>query len=160
MYLYVIEFKNLSSVKIGITSNILSRVKTLTTDFGYISNKLLYTTKDYKYLEKQLHSYYQRYRTSQPFGRGRTEFFDVSLERCKDYLAGLGYEPLPSYDEEVLVDMYSLLLHYDCYRATTKLRKYLQSILKKYPDLYETLEVFYEEHSFRDSTKEILLEFI
>ena len=150
MYLYAVSFKLHEEIKIGVTKNLSQRFSALSSDFGEIVSELIYETSSAFDLEKDLHEYFKRDRIPKENGRGRTEFFKISLQRCQDYLAGVGLKPKPNLTDNDLHSFLGETYRLDRYSATTKLKLHFKKSLQEFPAL---LEIF-EDESFLESLKE------
>ena len=92
---YILSHSSLDIIKIGITSNINSRIKTIKATFGSVEIiKTITTTHTLALdLEKRMHNYFKEHCKVQPKGDGRTEWFDncITDEALKmletDYLS-------------------------------------------------------------------------
>lgn len=160
MYLYICTFSKHSTLtKIGFTSNFCNRQNKLVSDFGRILDYHLIPTHNARALEKELHSYFKSYRKHLLKGVGKTEFFQVSIQRCLDYLAGKGCisQGIP---EDALESIKAELYRLDKYRAVTKLHVFLKSVCSRYVDLPIILQDEDFFFSFSDLSQEIILEFI
>lgn len=160
MFVYIVKFNNITPIKIGSTKDFNKRSRTLLSDFGSIDSYSLYKVSDYYSYEKKIHKYFNSKRSPQQSGRGKTEFFNITLETCEAYFAGSGIQPIPNYTAEDLSCILYTISRLDSYRATIKLRRYLKDILKTYPTVISYLERDTVFFSYRESTQEVLLEFI
>lgn len=85
IYLYHLFFKKYPNlVKIGISTNVLNRIKTLETVHGKIDFVKVFTTKNSKTAEKSLHVILNNYNVKL-LGDGGTEFFKKEVLETEDY---------------------------------------------------------------------------
>lgn len=76
---YVLLFKELDLVKIGLTGDFIKRSKSLKRNFGEFEIIQLLETDACFALEKELHERFDEYRVCLHEGGGRTEFFDSKI---------------------------------------------------------------------------------
>lgn len=79
---YILYFKELQLVKIGLTNNFSERSKGLIKDFGDFEIIKLIETETCFALEKELHDRFDEYRVSLSNGGGKTEFFNECILQC------------------------------------------------------------------------------
>ena len=159
MYLYLVKFRGIKPIKIGITSDFSQRSVRLKSDFGPIDEYKLFPSPKAKFLEKELHSYFRKHKTPLEFGNGKTEFFNVDFQRCQDFLAGrLSYPETIS--DIVLEEIFSELYRLDKYRAVTKLEKFLTKQCILHPLLRSILASDEVYNSFSELSQETILKFI
>lgn len=87
-YVYILKFKSLGKMKIGLTSNLNNRFKYLKKEFGDFEILFLLYTNNMFGLEKYLHDRYLEYRAPENKGCGKTEFFliqeNISFENMPE----------------------------------------------------------------------------
>lgn len=76
---YILYFKHLNAVKIGLSTDFNVRKKSLTKDFGEFSVIKLIETLECKKLEDEFHERFEEYRICFSKGHGRTEFFKEEI---------------------------------------------------------------------------------
>lgn len=76
---YILHFKDLDLIKIGLTSDFEKRSKQLKRDFGKFSIIQLIKSSECFKLEQEFHLKYNNYRVCLDDGCGRTEFFSVEI---------------------------------------------------------------------------------
>lgn len=75
-FVYVLDFYNISKIKIGLTNNVKTRLKELYSSFGEFNIIYLLETNSCYKLEKFLHKQFNNHRLPELVGCGKTEFFD------------------------------------------------------------------------------------